>query len=46
MTRLVLVPEDEAGDDAARHVPTINWYENFKMRPLKVGGRLSGKGSE
>jgi hypothetical protein len=40
-------PDDEAetkGVDA-RHVPTINWYENRNARPLNVGGRFVGKSS-
>jgi hypothetical protein len=47
MTRLTLFapvgpfPDTE---EPARHVPTINWYENFNERPLNVGGKLFGRG--
>lgn len=35
-------PEDFA-DPPARHVPITSSYENLNVRPLNVGGRLSGK---
>ena len=36
------VDGDTNGVDA-RHVPITSWYEKRNARPLKVGGRLSGK---
>lgn len=48
ITRLLLFPlaeegVEEEGDEAARQIPRMNWYENFSARPRKVGGRFSGR---
>jgi hypothetical protein len=40
-------PDDEVDTNGvdARHVPTVNWYENRIARPLNVGGRFAGRSS-
>lgn len=48
MTRLTLfaLADPDPPAEPARQVPITSSYENFRDRPLNVGGRLSGSSIE